>query len=194
MSAEHENQPPPRTLPGDVAGEDVDVRAAASGDAAAFHRIVDRHAPSLFRIAVSMVGNAIDAEDVLQEAMAGAYRGLARFESRSSVKTWLTRIVITQAAKFRRKRKREPVAMVAESTGSFGSMDGSGAAVDARLDLQTALAKLSPEHRQVLVLREIEQLSYDEIAKVLGVAKGTVESRLFRGRAELRRRLGAYEV
>ena len=138
-----------------------------------------------------MVGNAIDAEDVLQEAMAGAYRGLAKFESRSSAKTWLTRIVITQAAKFRRKRRRDPKEPVDES---IGANDRSGSAVDARLDLQAALSKLSPEHRQVLVLREIEQLSYDEIADVLKIARGTVESRLFRARGELKRRLGAYEV
>ena len=86
------------------------VRAAARGDGRAFHELVDRHGPRLYRLAVGLVGNASDAEDVLQEAFTGAFRGLRRFEGRSSVKTWLSRILVTQAALWRRrKRSRQTV-------------------------------------------------------------------------------------
>src|SRR5579884_258780 len=71
------------------------VRQSVAGDVRAFHELVHRHEQRMYRLAVSMVGNSTDAEDVLQEALAGAYRNLKTFEGRSSVKTWLTRILIT---------------------------------------------------------------------------------------------------
>ena len=77
------------------------VRRAALGDEGAYHRLVDAHAQRLFRLASSLVGNAADAEDVVQETFAGAYAGLKKFEQRSSVKTWLTSICVIQAAKWR---------------------------------------------------------------------------------------------
>ncbi|HTW93165.1 MAG TPA: sigma-70 family RNA polymerase sigma factor [Tepidisphaeraceae bacterium] len=171
---------------------DMDLfRKAASGDGKAFHQLVDRHAQRLYRLAVSLVGNGADAEDVLQETFAGAYRGLSRFEGRSSVKTWLTRILMTQAARWRRDRRRRRVEAV-DPAGLEISSEGGQAASGRKIDLQAALQLLTPEHRQVLVLREFEQLSYDQIAEVLDVPRGTVESRLHRARGELREKLRAY--
>jgi RNA polymerase sigma-70 factor (ECF subfamily) len=161
------------------------------GDGDAFHRLVDRHADQLYRVAMSLVGNVADAEDVLQEALAGAYRGARQFQGRSSVKSWLTRIVVTQAAKFWRSRHgRRDLSLDEEAEPP--PLSGGTAAVDAKLDLQAAMLKLKHEHREVLVLREIDGLAYDEIAEVLGVPRGTIESRLFRARAELKNRLAAY--
>src|SRR5207302_7695719 len=72
------------------ATSDIDLlRQAAAGDGRAFHRLVDRHADRLFRLSVSLVGNSSDAEDVVQETFAGAFKGLRQFEGRASVKTWL---------------------------------------------------------------------------------------------------------
>jgi RNA polymerase sigma-70 factor (ECF subfamily) len=165
------------------------LERTAAGDADAFHRLVDRHADRLYRLATSLVGNAVDAEDVLQEAFAGAFRGAGKFEGRSSVKSWLTRIVVTQAAKFWRsrhgKRDSELQDQAASGSGGFGS-------VDAKLDLQSCLKQLTEEHRQVLVLRELDGMGYEEMAVVLGVPRGTIESRLFRARAELKKRLKGY--
>ncbi len=173
---------------------DVDLlKRSARGDGLAFHQLVDRHGDRLYRLARSLVGNATDAEDVLQEAFAGAFRGAGKFEGRSSVKSWLTRIVITQAAKFWRTRRGKRDQSIETDVGVEGAgVTGGIAGVDAKLDLNACLQQLSEEHRQVLVLREIDQMTYEEIADVLGVPRGTVESRLFRARAELKKRLGSY--
>jgi RNA polymerase sigma-70 factor (ECF subfamily) len=173
--------------------DDLDLlRRAAAGDGKAFHVLVDRHVQRLYRLATSLVGNASDAEDVLQEALAGAYRGLGRFEGRSSVKTWLTRILVTQAAKWRRDRRRLGEVIPQAAPHEEPTIRSASEGVDHRVDLQAALQKLSPEHREVLTLREFDGLAYEEIAEVLGVPRGTVESRLHRARAELKEKLKAY--
>jgi RNA polymerase sigma-70 factor, ECF subfamily len=161
---------------------------AARGDSAAFHRLVDAHADRLFRVANSLVGNVSDAEDVLQETFAGAFKGLRGFAGRSTVKTWLTRILVLQVAAWRRKRRKTLPLEGAPERASGGGQAG----VDARMDFQAAMEKLSPEHREVIVLRELEQMSYEEIAQALEVPRGTVESRLHRARAELALRLKSY--
>ena len=163
------------------------LKRAAAGDAMSFRSLLDRHMDRLFRLAVSLVGNAADAEDVLQETFAGAFRGLKKFEGRSSVGTWLTRICVTQVAVYRREKKRKRAEAIGEQ--QFAALPARG---DEKIDVQAALDKLSPAHREVLVLREFERMTYEEIADVLGVAQGTVESRLFRARAELRNQLQAY--
>jgi RNA polymerase sigma-70 factor (ECF subfamily) len=166
------------------------LRKSAHGDMAAFHQLIGRHSDRLYRLAYSLVGNAADAEDVLQEASIGAFRGLGKFEERSSVKTWLTRILIVQAAKWRRDKKRSVATALDERNEK--TVAGGSSGVDARIDLNAAMQKLTPEHREILVLREFEQLAYEEIAAILGVPRGTVESRLHRARAELKDRLKVY--
>jgi RNA polymerase sigma-70 factor (ECF subfamily) len=167
------------------------LRRSAGGDGRAFGQLVDRHADRMYRLAVSMVGNRADAEDVLQEAFAGAYRSAGGFRGGASVKTWLSRILATQAAKWWRDRKGERPDPLDGPAG--GAASGGESAVGAKLDLHAALDQLSAEHRQVLVLRELDGMSYEEMAGSLGVPRGTIESRLHRARAELRRRLSAYE-
>jgi RNA polymerase sigma-70 factor, ECF subfamily len=172
------------------------VRDAAGGDSDAFHALIDRHAGHLFRLAVSLCGSAADADDVLQETFAGAFRSLRRFEGRSSVKTWLSRILVTQAALWRRgKGARRAMSLSEGTAGQEPAAPARGTGPDRvawRMDLQAALDKLSHDHREVIVLRELQGLSYDEIAQALGIPRGTVESRLFRARAELREHLRSY--
>jgi RNA polymerase sigma-70 factor (ECF subfamily) len=164
------------------------LRQAAGGDGKAFHQLVDRHADRLFRLAVSLVGHAADAEDVLQETFAGAFKGLSGFEQRASVKTWLTRILILQAARLRRDRKRR----IEKSEEANPATAGESGLTGTKIDVHAAMAKLSAEHREVLLLREFEQMTYEEIAIVLDVPRGTVESRLHRARAEMKELLKAY--
>lgn len=165
---------------------------------AAFHDLVDRHAAEMFRLAVALVGNAADAEDVVQDALAGALRGWEAFEGRSSARTWLTRIVMNQAARRRRDRKRRrmlslsPTDDGARETPRRSEPATAPPRVDVQMDVRAALDALSPEHREIVVLREYQGMSYDEIAEVLDVPRGTVESRLFRARQELKARLSAY--
>jgi RNA polymerase sigma-70 factor, ECF subfamily len=171
------------------------LKRAAMGDSAAFHKLIDRHSSRLYRLAVSMVGNATDAEDVLQETFVGAFRGLKGFESRSTVKTWLTRILLTQSARWRRERQRSKAQPIDALTGGVPIAPGCAdpaPGVSKRLDVQMALSQLSPEHREVLLLREFENLSYEEMSAVLDVPRGTIESRLYRARGELREKLKMY--
>ena len=183
----------PRVAESSALANDVELlRKAAAGDGRAFHLLVDRHAQRMYRLAVSLVGNATDAEDVVQEAFAGAFRGLSGFEGRAAVKTWLTRILFTQAAKWRRDRSRRVMgSMDAAEQPMVGGGDES---VGIKIDLNAALLQLSPEHREVLLLREFEGMAYKEMAEVLGVPRGTIESRLHRARNELREKLASYGV
>jgi RNA polymerase sigma-70 factor, ECF subfamily len=176
------------------------AKKAAWGDHAAFRALADRHAAYLLRVATSLVGSEADAEDVVQQTLVGAYKGLAGFRGGSSVKTWLTGIAVRQAARWRRTRGRDKALSL--SSGSADDDGGGGglgpqtpsaaAAVESRIDAEALLARLSPEHRQVIVLRELEGLSYEEMAESLGVPRGTVESRLHRARAELKEALRRY--
>lgn len=174
------------------------VSAAADGDASAFHTLVDRHAHHLFRLASMLSRTAADAEDIVQETFAGAFVAIGRFNGRSSVKTWLSRILTRQAARAWNKSRRSRAAVTLDGETEIGapslSTASTATAVDRKIDLAAMLQKLSPEHRQVLVLREMEGLSYIEIAEHLGVPQGTVESRLHRARADLRRHLQGYEL
>jgi RNA polymerase sigma-70 factor, ECF subfamily len=176
------------------------LRAAAGGDTSAFHTLVDRHAGYLYRLASYISRGSPDAEDIVQETLAGAFTGMKRFDGRASVKTWLTRILMQQASRAWRKSKRRRAADIdAAATGESGeSMDGAlcvqsgSTAVDKKIDVAAVLEALNPEHREVLVLREMQGMSYAQIAEVLAIPVGTVESRIHRARSEVRRRLQEY--
>jgi len=167
------------------------AQRAAGGDHRAFHLLVERHGRRLYRLAVSLIGNTADAEDVVQETFVGAFKALAKFEARSSVKTWLTGILLLQAAKWRRDRLGKQAGAL-EFAGDVAQAGDAQAQVDRGVDIQAALQRLGEEHRQVLLLREMQQMSYEEIAEALDVPRGTVESRLHRARAEMREKLKAY--
>ncbi len=165
------------------------VRLARKGRHEAFHQLMDRYAPPLLRLAATLVPSRTDAEDVVQETFTAAFRGLKNFQERSSPKTWLYAILFRQAALFRRKH-RMPLRFIADE-GSLPAPTTDDvaphvAAIDARLDLDAALASLPEDYRAILILREIEGLAYEEIAELLDVPRGTVESRLFRARQSLR--------
>lgn len=168
------------------------LRRVANGSGAAFHELVDRHADRLFRLAVRLTGQPADAEDVLQETFAGAYKAAAAFKGESSVGTWLTKILVRQAALWKRSRASKRTSDLEQAVVPAAAGHASG--VDAKIDLDAALARLSDEHREVLILREFEQLSYEEIAAVLEIPRGTVESRIHRARTELREKLKAYRT
>lgn len=171
---------------------------AQRGDNAAFNELVDRYARGLFRLAFSLVGNVADAEDVVQETLLGVFRRSKSFEGRSSVKTWLFRVLIRQTARHHRSKGRRKTLSIDELTETRalpGSREEPGRLareVNTRLDVGAALETLSPEHREVVVLREFEGMSYAEMAEVLAIPGGTVESRLFRARQELKKRLEGY--
>jgi RNA polymerase sigma-70 factor (ECF subfamily) len=175
------------------------ARRAAAGDRGAFHAIVDRHAQSLFRVARSLCRCNADAEDVVQDALLAAYRGMSGFDGRASLKTWLARIVMKRSISAWRKNKRHrdpaplgPAHDTLGRNGRAGAPESATAAIDQKLDLEAVLPSITAEYREIFVLREIQGLSYAEIAQTLDIPPGTVDSRLHRARLELRKKLKAY--
>jgi RNA polymerase sigma-70 factor (ECF subfamily) len=182
---------------------DLDLlRSAAKGASAAFRELVDRHSPGLFRLAQWLSGNRADAEDVLQETFTGAFKGMSRFDGRAAVKTWLTQILIRQASKMRHRRSRYRFPARPDPSGGGSAPVGESAepsiasgtiTIDQRIDLANMIQELPEDHRQIILLREIDGMSYEEIAQTLNIPRGTVESRIHRARAGLRKLLGGYE-
>jgi RNA polymerase sigma-70 factor (ECF subfamily) len=163
------------------------IRRAKAGDSKALHELTDLHAPHLFRVAYRLTGRVADSEDLVQETLMAAIGSLRRFDGRSKFSTWLIGILVRQAALARRKKRRPEIAAGQEVTA------GAAEKSDRKMDVAAALAELSDEHREVVVLREYEAMTYDEIAEALGVPRGTVESRLHRARQELRTVLQDYQ-
>src|SRR5665213_459384 len=159
--------------------------------------MVRRHAEGLFAMAYSLLGSAHDAEDAVQETLITAMNRIGTFEGRSTLGTWLRGILVFKADKVRRSRKVRSALPLQDYDGASGGRADSRltsrspvAAIDSAADLNVMLQTLSPEHRQIIVLRELQQLSYEEISKMLKIPVGTVESRLYRARQELKKRFG----
>ena len=159
------------------------LRRLRRQEQAAFHELVDRFSRELFGVAYSMVGNAADAEDVVQETFTAAFAGIGKFRGEASVRTWLMQILVRQCARVQRSRGRRMTIGI-ESVPE-PAVDAGGA-VESRMDVNEILQKLSPEHREVIVLRELQGMGYEEIAAALKIPRGTVESRLHRARQELK--------
>jgi len=163
-----------------------------------FQDAVDRYAGDLYRLARSLVRTAEDAEDLVQETYLAAYAQLGRFEGRSTLKTWLIGILTRKAARHHRYysiRKTLSFGFLGESDQEeFDRKTASNPGQDlrARMDIGKMLDTLNRKHREIFVLREVAGLSYQEIGEALGIPVGTVESRLFRARQELREKLEDY--
>ena len=169
------------------------LRRIGRGDEAAFSALLERHGAYLYGVARALTSNAADADDLVQETFIGVLNG--RFRGEASVRTWMVRILINRAAMLRRTRARrggDAKEIAAEQETLESRRPNETAGVEAKLDLTAMLGALSPEHREVIVLRELEGLRYQEIADALDVPRGTVESRLHRAREELRRRFKGY--
>lgn len=173
------------------------IRAACQGEAAAYGTLVRKYQARLCTSLTHLCGSLDDAEDVAQEAFVQAYVKLRSFAGGSSFYTWLYRIAVNAAiSRKRRRREQTSVDSQREQLGLEPQDDGERA--DERLlreeravMVQRALGKLSDEHRTILVLREIDDYDYDEIARVLELPVGTVRSRLHRARLQLKEQLDA---
>jgi RNA polymerase sigma-70 factor (ECF subfamily) len=182
---------------GTVSAEDRRLIAEClQGRTAAFEELVRGYQDRLYNTVYRLVDNADDAQDVVQDAFLNAYQSLDSFKGDSRFFTWLYRIAINAAISLKRKRK---VALSIHGRGDHPEvrhepLDDSefsrpGHALeraDEERRIQAALNKLSPEHRAVLVLKDMEDQKYEAMAKILQVPIGTVRSRLHRARMELR--------
>ncbi len=168
--------------------------AAAAGDRAALELLLDRHADLMHAVCRRIVGNPEDALDATQEALIAVARGISRFDGRSRLTTWLYRIATNAALDELRRRKRRPVPHETlpepGPAGTTGHHTPGTDTVDARLTIDAALARLPEEFRVAVVLRDLCDLDYAEIAAVLELPPGTVRSRISRGRAALAEALG----
>jgi RNA polymerase sigma-70 factor (ECF subfamily) len=177
------------------AGEPVLLARARDGDAVAFDELVSRHRQNVYMQAYAICRNEEDAMDLCQEAFVRAWRSLSAFDRQGSFGGWLRRIVTNAAIDLCRARNRRPQAPVADgmvanaaSRTTPSGFERPGEGLERREVAQRvegAFAELSPEHRAVIVLKEIEGLSYREIATATGCSVGTVMSRLFYARRRL---------
>jgi RNA polymerase sigma-70 factor (ECF subfamily) len=171
------------------------VRAAQRGESPAFAEIVRRYQRFVYRIGYGLTRNASDADDLAQETFVRAWQALDRFRADEPLAPWLARIATNLAYSLFRRRKRRPetaLEPLVEAGRQWGVDDDPAdrtAESEQRARLDAAFAELSPEHQAVLVLRVVNDQTYEDIAKTLNVPVGTVMSRLSRARAELKARL-----
>ncbi|MEV0083077.1 RNA polymerase sigma factor [Saccharopolyspora sp. NPDC050642] len=168
------------------------VAAAQRGDAAAFDALVRRHTAKMYRVAYRILGDSAEAEDAVQEAWVSAWRSLDRFRGESAPTTWLFRVVTNAAlATLRRRKLTVPLGPTADLISDRIAVDPEGYVVrtEDAARVHRAIATLEPSQRIPLVLRELEGLSYEEIAEMLDVPVAALRSRLHRARAVLLARL-----
>jgi RNA polymerase sigma-70 factor (ECF subfamily) len=152
-----------------------------AGDEAAFRQLFRRHSPALFRIAARLTDGGDAAEEIVHDTWLRAVDRLPRFEWRSSLRTWLTGILLNLAREDRRRRSR-----ALQVAGEPGEAPGRLEPLDDRFDLEEAIAKLPPGYREAVVLHDIEGYGHEEIADLLGIQVGTSKSQLSRARQALR--------
>jgi RNA polymerase sigma-70 factor, ECF subfamily len=180
------------------------IARAQAGDKVAFRSLVERHQRRAFAIALGLVRDENDARELVQDAFLRVYKGLNNFQGGSSFFTWLYRIITNLSIDLIRKPGRQLVDIDESRFESDEGMeaefpllsrvDGSDPADVVRrreiaARLQVALEALPPYHRGVIVMREIEGLSYEEMAQAMAVSKGTIMSRLFHARQKLQKAL-----
>ncbi len=186
------------------------IERLKAGEASAFNRLVEERSGDIYALLYRLTEDREEARDLTQETFLQAFRNIAHFRGDADLRTWLYRIAVNQARNrwrwWRRRHRDQTFSLDAPRGGAHG--DDAGLTIGAQLSdrregdpeqlalarerervLLAALHSLSRVYREVVVLRDIEGLSYEEVAAALEISVGTVKSRLSRGRTELRRRL-----
>ena len=181
------------------AEEDALVAALSQGAEDAYEILIQRYQQPVYSLVCRLMNDPSDAPDIVQEVFLKVFRNIGSFRGNSSLKTWIYRIAVNEAYNHRRwfcRHQRQEVALgVEEGTPNYagGMTDPGRSPFDQASDRETralvehALEKVNPKFRAAVVLRDIEDLSYEDIATVLDVSLGTVKSRIMRGREALRK-------
>jgi RNA polymerase sigma-70 factor (ECF subfamily) len=178
------------------------VALARGGSQAAFEALLGRHQDLVYQLATRMLGHREDALDVAQDVFVSVFRGLASFESKARFRTWLYRVTVNRCRDELRRRASKKHARLlspdAPLRGEAGRIDPpseapappeTAASKEAHEAIAAAIRDLPEDAREVLLLRDVQDLAYEEIAEVLAVPVGTVRSRLHRARSLLRERI-----
>jgi RNA polymerase sigma-70 factor (ECF subfamily) len=195
------------TIAGTLDPDSTVVERCLSGDDAAWEELVRLHTRRIYGLCFRFIGKDSEAQDLTQEVFLRVYRTLATFRStEGSFTTWLTRLTRNLLIDHYRRTRNERITdsideqilgaegLTRDRFKSPASSDRSLAGREASELLQTALAKLSPELRETIILRDLQEMEYREVAEVLEIPEGTVKSRLNRGRSELTRLLNKYRT
>jgi RNA polymerase sigma-70 factor (ECF subfamily) len=193
------------SLPGTGGGAEADERDVArfkAGEEAAFERLVRRHEREVYRLALRLLRNPDDALEVAQETFLRAYRGLSSFRGEAAFRTWLYGIALnaarTRQASLSKSLSRtqrlegdedDPPSPLLSVSDPAPSPENRALGGELKEALLAALSRISPEHREILLLREVEGLDYGEVGVLLGIPEGTVKSRLARARRAVREAL-----
>ena len=188
--------------------EELFLDRLRAGEAAAFNRLVTERTPDVYALLCRLTDDPEEARDLTQETFLQAFRSIAHFRGDADLRTWLYRIAVNQARNrwrwWRRRRRDATVSLDAPAVSSGDDLRPLAAhlrdphapdpeartlAGERERALAAALGKLARPYREAVVLRDVEGLSYEEVADALAISVGTVKSRLSRGRLELRRRL-----
>lgn len=185
-------------------GPEISLEALQSGDRAEFARLVDAYSTQIYRLALKMLGDEQDAEDVLQNTFMKALQSIGNFEGRSSLSTWLYRIAVNEALMLlRRQKPTVPVAMDYEDdedelqhptqfTDWCCLPEEELLSAESKGHLDKAIRRLPEKLRVVFLLRDIEGLSIRETSETLGLTETAVKTRLLRARLNLREQLSLY--
>jgi RNA polymerase sigma-70 factor, ECF subfamily len=201
-SSSSENTRSPAVAPGEGAQDTVLLQRFSGGDESAFTEIVNRYRGKIFSLTLNLLHNAADAEEITQDTFIRAYRGLERFRGESSLSTWLYRIALNLARNrywyfFRRRRQNwvsldrplndESQATLADLVAATDH-DPAQETVTAEFTslIAACMDRLDQKHREILIMRNVLDLSYEEIARALAINVGTVKSRIARAREYLR--------
>jgi RNA polymerase sigma-70 factor (ECF subfamily) len=187
---------PSKDLP-DRESDEALVALAQGGNEAALEALLGRHQDRVYQLAYRMLGHREDALDVAQDVFVSVFRGLERFESKAMFTTWLHRVTVNRCRdELRRRGSRKharPLSLDAvdaiDPPSADPAPDARAASAEAHEAVARAVEELPDDAREVLVLRDVQDLAYEEIAEVLGVPVGTVRSRLHRARHLVRERI-----
>jgi len=174
------------------------LKKAIKGDARAVESLLEKHEQRIYRFGLRMCGNEEDARDVLQETLVSAYKNLPTFRGDAQLSTWLFQIARSYCIKQRRRREGEPAVHENVDTAEVRSLAAESTGDESRTHarqvgelIHAAIQTLPPDYREALVLRDVEGMSAEEAARIVGIEVGALKSRLHRARMALKQQLAA---